>query len=139
MRTEGKKDADIPEDIWQSWQQHWSTPEYKQKREQAAKNRRTEKGGPGTGFSTHTGGSRSTIAHRIALVRILSSIFRNVPYILLLKQLMNLIFEYFRKRNCNAPPRHMNCSRRCTQKKDGTFIDKRSKDINVRFSNFTYS
>ena len=104
MRTEGKKDADIPEDIWQSWQQHWSTPEYKQKREQAAKNRRTEKGGPGTGFSTHTGGSRSTIAHRIALVRILSSIFRNVPYILLLKQLMNLIFEYFRKKELQRPP-----------------------------------
>ena len=75
MRTEGKNEDKIPEDIWASWQQYWNTPEYKKKREQAAKNRRTEKGGAGTGLSTHTGGSRSTIAHHLALVRILSSFF----------------------------------------------------------------
>ena len=34
-----------------------------------------EKGGPGTGLSTHTGGSRSTIQHCIALVRILRIFF----------------------------------------------------------------
>ena len=75
MRIEGKKEEHIPEDVWESWQQHWNTPEYKKKREQAAKNRRTEKGGPGTGLSTHTGGSRSTIQHCIALVRILRIFF----------------------------------------------------------------
>ena len=68
LRTEGKKEKDIPEDVWQSWQEYWNTPEYKKKCEQATKNRHSEKGGPGTGLSTHTGGSRSTFEHCIALV-----------------------------------------------------------------------
>ena len=68
MRVEGKKEKDIPGDVWQAWQTYQNAPEYKKKYEQAAKNRHSEKGGLGTGLSTHTGNSRATFEHCIALV-----------------------------------------------------------------------
>ncbi|KAF2296882.1 hypothetical protein GH714_010948 [Hevea brasiliensis] len=40
---------------------HWSTPEWIAKSRITAQNRRSETGGPGTGLSKHTGGSRTAM------------------------------------------------------------------------------
>ena len=39
LRTKGENKKDIPQDVLESWEQYWNTPKYKNRCEQASKNR----------------------------------------------------------------------------------------------------
>ena len=47
----------VHQEIWDSWQQHWNTPEWKERAQKAKHNRLSKTGGPGTGPTKHTCGS----------------------------------------------------------------------------------
>ena len=63
MRSKRNKGAEVPEEIWESWQRFWNAPKYKNKCGQAIRNCRTNKGEQGSDLSTHTCGSRSAIQY----------------------------------------------------------------------------
>ncbi|XP_057986697.1 uncharacterized protein LOC131171243 [Hevea brasiliensis] len=73
---------------------HWSTPEWIAKSRITAQNRRSETGGPGTGLSKHTGGSRSTVEHSQKMAQEL-----------------------------HRDPNSWEVFRKLHKKKDGTFVD----------------
>ncbi|KAM3238183.1 hypothetical protein P3L10_013213 [Capsicum annuum] len=50
-----------------SWKTYWASDEFKNKSHITTQNRCSETGGPGTGPSKHTGGSRSIVEHTIKL------------------------------------------------------------------------
>ena len=58
----------VHQEIWDSWQQHWNTPEWKERAQKAKQNRLSETGGPGTGPTKHTCGSRSMVTHSLKMV-----------------------------------------------------------------------
>ena len=60
----------VKEDIWTSWNKMWESEEWKCKSKQAIKNRRSELGGPGTGMSKYTGGSRSILENTKIMVKL---------------------------------------------------------------------
>lgn len=66
-----KKRKNIPVSIWESWEPHWETEEFKAKSAQCSKNRLREKGGEGSGPSRHTGGSRTHREHARQLAKLL--------------------------------------------------------------------
>nr|GLL22031.1 uncharacterized protein LOC112097934 [Ipomoea trifida] len=103
-RTSTGKPACIHEDTWRIWEAYWDRPDVKAKSEQQRKNRMSEVAGPGTGCSRHTGGSRSAIEHYHKLRDEL--------------QKEHNLFECFE---------HMH------KKKNGAFVDERSKKIAHRF------
>ncbi|KAF2296876.1 hypothetical protein GH714_010866 [Hevea brasiliensis] len=80
---------------------HWSTPEWIAKSRLTAQNRRSETGGPGTGLSKHTGGSRSTVEHSQKMAQEL-----------------------------HRDPNSWEVFKKLHKKKDGTFVDTRSQSIN---------
>ncbi|GFQ06674.1 hypothetical protein PHJA_002811400 [Phtheirospermum japonicum] len=88
--------------IWDKWLAYWSLPEVIAKSEKARKNRKSEKAGPGTGCSRHSGGSRSARAHALAL----------------------------EKEKGRAPDAY-ECSMRIHKRKDGTFVDERARLISA--------
>ncbi|KDP27510.1 hypothetical protein JCGZ_20150 [Jatropha curcas] len=59
MWSIGKKQRCASDDVWASWQQTWSNPEYVRKREIMSRNRLNKTGGKGASPSRHTGGSIS--------------------------------------------------------------------------------
>ncbi|KAH0695952.1 hypothetical protein KY289_013434 [Solanum tuberosum] len=69
-----KKRKNIPVSIWESWEPHRETEEFKAKSAQCSKNRLREKGGEGSGPSRHTGGSRTHREHARQLDAIMSEI-----------------------------------------------------------------
>nr|GMC89307.1 uncharacterized protein LOC109147304 [Ipomoea batatas] len=99
-RTSTGNPACIHEDTWRIWEAYWERPDVKAKSEKQRKNRMSEVAGPGTGCSRHTGGSRSAIEHYHKLREEL----QKEPY----------LFECFE---------HMH------KKKNGAFVDERSKKI----------
>ena len=64
------KPNSVPQEVWNKWWQYWNSEEFKTLSKQASQNRRSEKGGQGSGISKHTGGSKSTILHSIDLVKV---------------------------------------------------------------------
>nr|GMD06052.1 uncharacterized protein LOC109149905 [Ipomoea batatas] len=94
------KPACIHEDKWRIWEAYWDRPEVKAKSEQQRKNRMSEVVGPGTRCSRHTGGSRSAIEH------------------------------YHKLRNeLQKEPNLFECFEHMHKKKNGAFVDERSKKI----------
>ena len=63
------KPSSVPQAVWDKWQEHWSTPQWRAKSEAARKNRLSETGGEGSGCSRHTGGSLSIIEHTLRIVQ----------------------------------------------------------------------
>ena len=58
----------VHQEIWDSWQQHWNTPEWKERAQKAKQNRLSETSCPGTGPTKHTCGSRSMMTHSLKMV-----------------------------------------------------------------------
>nr|GMD55942.1 uncharacterized protein LOC109168299 [Ipomoea batatas] len=99
-RTSTGKPACIHEDTWHIWEAYWDRPDVKAKSEQQRKNRMSEVAGPGTGCSRHTGGSRSAIEH------------------------------YHKLRDeLQKEPNLFECFEHMHKKKNGAFVDERSKKI----------
>nr|GLL16342.1 uncharacterized protein LOC109149905 [Ipomoea trifida] len=99
-RTSTGKPACIHEDTWRIWEAYWDRPDVKAKSEQQRKNRMSEVAGPGTGCSRHTGGSRSAIEH------------------------------YHKLRDeLQKEPNLFECFEHMHKKKNGAFVDERSKKI----------
>ncbi|XP_019257782.1 PREDICTED: uncharacterized protein LOC109235999 [Nicotiana attenuata] len=88
------------EHIWESWQAHWSSEKWLEKSRVATQNRCSETGGPGTGPSKHTGGSRSTVEHTIKLA-----------------------IELHR------PANSWDIFKKLHKRKDGNFVDTKSKTV----------
>ncbi|XP_060202620.1 uncharacterized protein LOC132631039 [Lycium barbarum] len=91
----------VPEDVWESWKTYWASDKWLEKSRIATQNRHSETGGPGTGPSKHTGGSKSTVEHTIKLA-------------IDLRRPANL-WDVFKKLH---------------KRKDGSFVDPKSKSIN---------
>ncbi|XP_006346684.1 uncharacterized protein [Solanum tuberosum] len=91
----------VLEDIWRSWKTHWASDEWMDKSRIATRNRCSEIGGLGTGPSKHTGGSRSTVEHTIKLAIEL-----------------------------RRPPNSWDIFKKLHKRKDGSFVDAKSKCIN---------
>ncbi|KAH0681570.1 hypothetical protein KY284_022655 [Solanum tuberosum] len=91
----------VLEDIWRSWKTHWASDEWMDKSRIATRNRCSETGGLGTGPSKHTGGSRSTVEHTIKLAVEL-----------------------------RRPPNSWDIFKKLHKRKDGSFVDAKSKCIN---------
>nr|GMC46804.1 uncharacterized protein LOC109149905 [Ipomoea batatas] len=90
----------VAEETWAIWEAYWDRPDVKAKSEQQRKNRMSEVEGPGTGCSKHTGGSRSAIEH------------------------------YHKLRDeLQKEPNLFECFEQMHKKKDGMFVDERSKRI----------
>ena len=53
----------VMESIWARWNEAWGTAEFRARSERMSLNHRTEKVGPGTGPSRHSGGSISFSEH----------------------------------------------------------------------------
>ena len=68
-RSSAQRPAHVPEGIWHGWQQAWDSDGWRRRSASASTNRRSEKGGPGTGLSCHTSGSISIQEHRRRMVR----------------------------------------------------------------------
>ncbi|KDP42436.1 hypothetical protein JCGZ_00233 [Jatropha curcas] len=94
-----KKPKYLPDNIWESWRPYWETPEFKAKSEQCSKNRLSETGGPGAGPSRHTGGS---ISYKVHAERLEAQLQR-------------------------PPLPHELLEATHTRKKDGQFVDQKSK------------
>ncbi|KAL3635583.1 hypothetical protein CASFOL_020130 [Castilleja foliolosa] len=62
-----RKPECVSDATWEKWLAFWSRPAVMDKSEKASQNRKSEKAGPGTGSSRHSGGSRSAYAHALAL------------------------------------------------------------------------
>ncbi|KAH0713346.1 hypothetical protein KY285_008864 [Solanum tuberosum] len=92
----------VLEDIWRSWKTHWASDEWMDKSRIATRNRCSETGGLGTGPSKHTGGSRSTVEHTIKLAAEL-----------------------------RRPPNSWDIFKKLHKRKDGSFVDAKSKCISV--------
>ena len=58
----------VNQEIWDNWQKYWSTPEWIEKAHKDKKNHLSETGGPGSGVTKHTCGSRSLVEHSLKLV-----------------------------------------------------------------------
>nr|GME20274.1 ABC transporter B family member 11 [Ipomoea batatas] len=99
-RTSTGKPACIHEDTWRIWEAYWERPDVKAKSEQQRKNRMNEVAGPGTGCSRHTGGSRSAIEHYHKL-----------------------------REELQKEPNLFECFEHMHKKKNGAFVDERSKKI----------
>ncbi|GFQ03080.1 hypothetical protein PHJA_002451800 [Phtheirospermum japonicum] len=97
-----KKPDCVSQEVWEKWLAYWSRPEVIAKSEKARRNRQSEKAGPGTGCSRHSGGSRSAYAHALAL----------------------------EKEKGRAPDAY-ECSMRIHKRKDGTFVDERARMISA--------
>lgn len=91
----------VLEDIWRNWKTHWASDEWMDKSRIATRNRCSETGGLGTGPSKHTGGSRSTVEHTIKLAIEL-----------------------------RRPPNSWDIFKKLHKRKDGSFVDAKSKCIN---------
>nr|GLL19544.1 uncharacterized protein LOC109149905 [Ipomoea trifida] len=95
----GRPDC-VAEETWAIWEAYWDRPDMKAKSEQQRKNRMSEVEGPGTGCSKHTGGSRSAIEHYHKL-----------------------------REELQKEPNLFECFAQMHKKKDGMFVDERSKRI----------
>ncbi|XP_031124228.1 uncharacterized protein LOC116026941 [Ipomoea triloba] len=95
----GRPDC-VAEETWAIWEAYWDRPDVKVKSEQQRKNRMSEVEGPGTGCSKHTGGSRSAIEHYHKL-----------------------------REELQKEPNLFECFAQMHKKKDGMFVDERSKRI----------
>nr|GME03602.1 uncharacterized protein LOC109147304 [Ipomoea batatas] len=99
-RTSTGKPACIHEDTWRIWEAYWDRPDVKAKSKQQRKNRMSEVAGLGTGCSRHTRGSRSAIEH------------------------------YHKLRDeLQKEPNMFECFEHMHKKKNGAFVDERSKKI----------
>ena len=67
-RTSGERPAHVPKGIWQEWGHVWQSDGWRRRSASASTNRRSEKGGPGSGLSRHTAGSISIQEHRRRMV-----------------------------------------------------------------------
>ena len=82
-----KKSRGISDEIWAEWHHVlFNTDAFKKRSATNKANRLTEKGGPGTGISNHSGGSRSFIEWDATLV----SIFLKLQLHLLMFTLINV-------------------------------------------------
>ncbi|GFQ06675.1 hypothetical protein PHJA_002811500 [Phtheirospermum japonicum] len=86
--------------IWDKWLAYWSLPEVIAKSEKARRNRKSEKAGPGTGCSRHSGGSRSAYSHALAL-----------------------------EKEKGQAPNAFDCMLLIHKRKDGTFVDEQARII----------
>nr|GMD88174.1 ABC transporter B family member 11 [Ipomoea batatas] len=99
-KTSTRKPACIHEDTWRIWEAYWDRPDVIAKSEQHRKNRMNEVAGPDTGCSRHIGGSRSAIEH------------------------------YHKLRDeLQKEPNMFECFEHMHKKKNGAFVDERSKKI----------
>nr|GMD45288.1 uncharacterized protein LOC109149905 [Ipomoea batatas] len=99
-RTSTGRPACVAEETWAIWEAYWDRLDVKAKSEQQRKNRMSEVKGPGTGCSKHTRGSRSVIEH------------------------------YHKLRDeLQKEPNLFECFEQMHKKKDGMFVDERSKRI----------
>nr|GMC46880.1 uncharacterized protein LOC109179592 [Ipomoea batatas] len=99
-RTSTRRLDCVAEETWAIWEAYWDRPDVKAKSEQQRKNKMSEVEGPGTGCSKHTGGSRSAIEH------------------------------YHKLRDeLQKEPNLFVCFEQMHKKKDGMFVDERSKRI----------
>nr|GLL27171.1 uncharacterized protein LOC109166492 [Ipomoea trifida] len=99
-RTSTGRPACVAEETWAIWEAYWDRPDVKAKSEQQRKNRMSEVEGLGTGCSKHTGGSRSAIEH----------------------------YHKWRE-ELQKEPNLFECFAQMHKKKDGMFVDERSKRI----------
>ncbi|XP_060182338.1 uncharacterized protein LOC132612001 [Lycium barbarum] len=91
----------VPEDVWESWKTYWASDKWLEKSHIAIQNRHSETGGPGTGPSKHTGGSKSTVEHTIKLAI-----------------------------DLRRPANSWDVFKKLYKRKDGSFVDPKSKSIN---------
>ncbi|XP_059301670.1 uncharacterized protein LOC132053599 [Lycium ferocissimum] len=91
----------VPEDVWESWKTYWASDKWLEKSRIATQNRRSETGGPGTGPSKHTGGSKSTVEHTIKLAI-----------------------------DLRRPANSWDVFKKLHKRKDDSFVDPKSKSIN---------
>ncbi|KAK9132598.1 hypothetical protein Scep_012126 [Stephania cephalantha] len=91
------------QEIWEGYLAHWSSSEYMAKSEQASKNRKSEKNGPGAGTSKHTGGTKSFASHKETLDEKAGELVS-----------VNVLFNYIHTKGHN----------------NVTFVDERSRKLN---------
>ncbi|KAK9137881.1 hypothetical protein Sjap_008475 [Stephania japonica] len=63
LLTEGERPIYVTEEAWRRYVENWESDDFKARSKIASSNRRTEKGGPGTSMSKHTGGSIPFLIH----------------------------------------------------------------------------
>ncbi|KAK9119031.1 hypothetical protein Scep_017124 [Stephania cephalantha] len=70
LRALGVRSGFITDEAWNRYCEYWASTDFKARSEKVSHNRKNEKGGPGTGLSKHTGGTRSFQTYEdILLVR----------------------------------------------------------------------
>ncbi|KAK9131241.1 hypothetical protein Sjap_011728 [Stephania japonica] len=103
LLTKGEHPIYVTEEAWRRYVKYWESYDFKVRSKIASSNRQTEKGGPGTGVSKHTGGSIPFLVHEERLSKELG-------------------------RDCTPLELYFHVH---TKKHDGqTFIDARSKRVN---------
>ncbi|XP_074580679.1 uncharacterized protein LOC141837120 [Curcuma longa] len=105
-RKDGKKPTYMLDEVWNAWQRIWAAEKWQQYSVKAQNNRNPNAGGTSTGSSKHTAGSKSIVEHAIDLA---STLHRP-----------GTSWEIFRTTH---------------KKKDGTFVDERSKAIDDDMTN----
>ncbi|KAK9109359.1 hypothetical protein Sjap_017419 [Stephania japonica] len=104
LLSKGERPIYVTEEAWRRYVEYWESDDFKARSKIASSNRRTEKGGPGTGVSKHTGGSIPFLVHEERLSKKLG-------------------------RDCTPLELYLHVH---TKKHDGqTFIDARSERVNV--------
>ncbi|KAK9144379.1 hypothetical protein Sjap_004282 [Stephania japonica] len=104
LLTEGERPIFVTEEAWRRYVEYWESDDFKARSKIASSNRRSEKGGPGTGMSKHTGGSILFLVHEERLSK-------------------------EQGRDCTALELYLHVH---TKKHDGqTFIDARSERVNA--------
>ncbi|XP_074562379.1 uncharacterized protein LOC141818858, partial [Curcuma longa] len=99
-RKGGKKPTYMLDEVWDAWQRVWAAEKWQRNATTAQNNRNADAGGTSAGSSKHTAGSRSIVEHAIELENTLHR--------------PGTCWEIFRSTH---------------KKKDGTFVDARSKAI----------
>ncbi|KAK9108878.1 hypothetical protein Sjap_016938 [Stephania japonica] len=63
LLSKGERPIYVTEEAWRRYVKYWESDDFKARSKIASSNRQTEKGGPGTGVSKHTGGSIPFLVH----------------------------------------------------------------------------
>ncbi|KAK9091118.1 hypothetical protein Sjap_024295 [Stephania japonica] len=69
LLSKGERPIYVTEEAWRRYVEYWESDDFKARSKIASSNRQTEKGGPGTGVSKHTGGSIPFLVHEERLVK----------------------------------------------------------------------
>ncbi|XP_042419213.1 uncharacterized protein LOC122007412 [Zingiber officinale] len=105
IKKKGTRPAYVSEMTWSAWTTTWAAERWQENAEKARSNRNTEPGGPSTGIARHTSGSKSIVEHAMDLEH-------------------DLAWQ----------PTCMEVFLKTHKKKDGSFIDSRSRALHEQMT-----